>query len=127
MKKITIKNLTGDVIGVNEIESSKVDEFLNNIKINSPYGKSEYQREVSPRKELEDGKIIEAVYETIPAEYTVEIEDITSEIEKLTKIKQIEELELQITPRRLREAVLSQDFSFIESIEQQIQAIRQGL
>lgn len=82
MKKITIKNLLGDVIGVNEIESSKVDEFLNNIKINSPYGKSEYQREVSPREELEDGTIIEAVYETIPAEYTVEIEDITQEIEE---------------------------------------------
>lgn len=46
---------------------------------------------------------------------------------KEAKLKQIEELEAQITPRRMREAILSGDNSFIKSIEDQIQTIRQTM
>ena len=43
------------------------------------------------------------------------------------QIEQIEALEKLITPRRYREAILSGDHSFIESIESQIQAIRSSM
>ena len=43
------------------------------------------------------------------------------------KLAQIAELEAQVTPRRVREAVLSGDKSFIESIDAQIAAIRATL
>lgn len=69
-----------------------------------------------------------AVYQTIevPAEYSYEITDITAELEssKLVKLRQIEELEALVTPRRYREALLSGDHSFIESIEAQIEVLR---
>lgn len=42
-------------------------------------------------------------------------------------IKEIELLESTITPRRLREAILSGDTSFIESVEQQISTLRNSL
>lgn len=43
---------------------------------------------------------------------------------KGAKLAQIAALEAQVTPRRIREAVLSGDKSFIESIDAQITAIR---
>ena len=46
--------------------------------------------------------------------------------EDATKL-QIIALESQITPRRIREALLSGDHSFIESIEAQIAALRSQL
>lgn len=42
-------------------------------------------------------------------------------------LKQIADLEAQITPRRVREAVLSGDNSFIASIDSQIATLRLGL
>lgn len=39
-------------------------------------------------------------------------------------LNQIAELENQITPRRMREALVSGDFTFIENIENQIQTLR---
>lgn len=46
---------------------------------------------------------------------------------KEAKLAQIAELEAQVTNRRVREAVLSGDKSFIESIDAQIAAIRATL
>jgi hypothetical protein len=44
------------------------------------------------------------------------------------KIKgQIQNLENQITPRRIREAIVTQDYTFIEGIEEQIQTLRAQL
>lgn len=43
---------------------------------------------------------------------------------KEAKLAQIAELEAQITPRRIREAVISGDNSFIVNIDAQIAAIR---
>lgn len=63
----------------------------------------------------------------IPAEYTYEIIDISNELEKQAKLAQITQLESQITNRRLREAILTGDDSFIFDIEQQVQAIRSTL
>ena len=54
-------------------------------------------------------------------------QSLLSELSTPTKIEQIEALEKLITPRRYREAILSGDHSFIESIELQIQAIRSSM
>lgn len=43
---------------------------------------------------------------------------------KQAKLAQIAELEAQVTPRRIREAVISGDNSFIANIDAQIAAIR---
>lgn len=42
-------------------------------------------------------------------------------------LSQIAELEIQITPRRVREAILTNDFSFIEEKEKQIQQLREKI
>lgn len=41
--------------------------------------------------------------------------------------QQISELESQVTPRRWREALLTGDFTFIESVDTQIAALRAAL
>lgn len=46
---------------------------------------------------------------------------------KAEKLAHIAALEAQVTSRRIREAVLSGDYSFIQNIEQQIQIIRDSL
>lgn len=46
---------------------------------------------------------------------------------KVEKLAQIAALEAQVTPRRIREAVLSGDSSFIADIDAQIAAIRATL
>ena len=57
----------------------------------------------------------------VAEEKMVEMEEayqsLLSELTTPSKIEQIEALEKLITPRRYREAVLSGDYSFIESIE----------
>ena len=64
----------------------------------------------------------------VAEEKMIEMEEayqsLLSELTTPSKIEQIEALEKLITPRRYREAILSGDFSFIESIELQIRAIR---
>ena len=86
-------------------------------------------KEVIDEVEIITQEYVPAVYQTIhvPAEYSVELVDITSEIEQAEILRQIEELEKQITPRRYREAILSGDHSFIESVNNQIQALREQL
>lgn len=110
MKKIIIKNNSGIIIGENQKEDHELQEFLDKLNSgNSPYGKPEHQRELTPRQVIhhvaveargpilaEDGteispeilaqeafdEIIEATHELIPSEYLIEITDITSEIEQ---------------------------------------------
>ncbi len=49
MKKIIIKNQSGQIIGENELEDSKVQEFLDRINSgNSPYGKPEHSQVITP-------------------------------------------------------------------------------
>lgn len=100
MKKITIKNNSGEVIGVNTLNDSDVELFVNNLNIKSPYGKPEQkiiieaEKEISHPEQLEEKnelgeiikpyqpawtEIIPAVIETIPAEFSYEIEDITEQ------------------------------------------------
>lgn len=55
------------------------------------------------------------------------IPSIENDKQRQDKLDQIVALESSISPRRLREAVLSGDTSFIESIEQQILEIRNTL
>ena len=74
-------------------------------------------------------QIIPAVTRIVPA-YEVQVANYTKEIIE-NKEKDIKEaifmLESQITPRRVREAMLSGDFSFIQEINSQIEALRQQL
>ncbi len=46
---------------------------------------------------------------------------------KLPILEKILELECQVTPRRIREAILTGDISFIADIESQIQDLRKSL
>lgn len=46
---------------------------------------------------------------------------------KAATVQQISELESQVTPRRWREASLTGDFTFIESVDTQIAALRAAL
>ena len=48
-------------------------------------------------------------------------------IESRQKLIQIQELESQITPRRIREAIVTQDYTFIQGIETQITNLRNQL
>lgn len=63
-----------------------------------------------------------------PNNFIVEVVDITEELQieenEKQKLNEILELEKQITPRRVREALLSNDYTFIQSIENQIAALR---
>lgn len=143
MKRLNIYNTNNRIIAYRDFNNDQeLNEYISFIHVNNSWGKPEHQVLVSPEQtiqieavldeegnELEPARteIIEAVYETVPSEFTYEIVDITSEIEAENKKKQIAELEAQITPRRLREALLSGDTSFIDSVEQQIQAIRNNL
>jgi hypothetical protein len=55
--------------------------------------------------------------------YAIQNPPIPDSIKKITAIV---ELEVQITPRRLREALLTGDNSFIKNIEDQIAALRES-
>lgn len=65
----------------------------------------------------------------IPSEYEVEIVDISTEVEAQSIVNQIAELEAQITPRRMREALIGnvQALAFIEGIESEIELLRATL
>lgn len=74
MKKVIIKNKAGSVIGENEVEDEQA--FLEQLKISSPYGKPAHDEAVFDV----DGKtIIDTIHHK--AEYTVEVLDITAEVE----------------------------------------------
>lgn len=62
-------------------------------------------------------------YETIPAPYSFSIEANP----KAEKLAAIAALEAKVTPRRLREAILTGDHSFIDDIESKISDLRASL
>lgn len=127
-KKLIIKNQKNEVLQTCIFhEQETLDLFIRLLAEQCPWGKPEQIVLLYPEI-IEDGVVIqEAVYETIPAEYEIEIVDVSSQLERESKLKAIEELEAQITPRRIREAIISSDNSFIVNIENQIQQIRSSL
>lgn len=80
---------------------------------------------------ISEGKLISFDFTHIArptnAELLALIPSIQNDKQRQDKLDQIIALESSISPRRLREAVLSGDTSFIESIEQQILEIRNTL
>ena len=76
---------------------------------------------------IEGRAVIPANVEVVPCEYTYEILDNTIESNKEAIKKQIADLEAQITSRRVREAVLLNDHSFLQSIDDQIISLRAQL
>lgn len=78
-----------------------------------------------------DGQIVRWDFTNIPQPTAEELAAcealvVVADLKK-SKLAQIAELEAQLTPRRLREAVLSGDSSFISSIDSQIATIRATL
>lgn len=65
-----------------------------------------------------------AVYETIlvPSEYTVEITDMTEEIAKEAKLKEIEDLKATVTVEKLMEAVLTGNKDFLIAVDTEVKA-----
>ena len=141
-------NIIKDNVVIHSFEGESLEaihlqpEYLNRINhVPCPFGKAAYSyeelvseaipeiKEVIDEVEVVTQEYVPAVYQTIHvlAEYQEELVDITSEIEQAEISRQIEELEKQITPRRYREAILSGDNSFIESIETQVQVLREQL
>lgn len=137
MKKYTI-------IKDNQRLDSFIEESLQALELN-PSFKARVEHKVWGRRdELVETKVISeaildeegnelepTVVDTIvhPPEFTILEEDIQSEIEREEKLKQIEELEKQITPRRSREALLgdTEALAFILNIDSQIQSIRSSM
>lgn len=63
---------------------------------------------------------------TLPAGHQWVIDDSGPDSRSVT-LNAIAELEMKITPRRIREALVTGDKSFIESIEAQVAALRATL
>lgn len=95
LKRLTI-TMQNDAEVFRDFETlEELNIYLEEIKAGGNWGKWEYQEQVSPAV-YEDGEIVEeAVYETIPAEFSYEITDVRNPI-------------APISPRQLRLALLSQ-------------------
>jgi hypothetical protein len=79
MLKYTVKR--------NEITISEyTSDFANETYYEENWGKSEHTIELTPAIQNEDGTTTEATFEIIPSEYSVEILDITAEIEEKKRI-----------------------------------------
>lgn len=91
--KVTIKKPQGEYLQHCIFEDQQVqDDFLQMLYDTHVWGKPEHQAEVSPEVRNEQGEIVtEAIYETIPAEYVVEIEDITEQFNQEIINKEAEE------------------------------------
>ena len=78
-----------------------------------------------------DGQIFSWNFKNIPQPTEQDLIDAESQIIALearnATLKAITELEASVTPRRLREAVISGDKSFIEGVNAQIEELRKGL
>lgn len=79
MKKVTIKKVSDNsVLQIAKFEDDKtMDEWIEMLAVNHPWGKPEHQRKVD-----ENDMSLDAEMETVPSEYTIEIIDITAEIEQ---------------------------------------------
>lgn len=92
---------------------------------------SNKQHLLNPEKDLINiinNQIVVWNFENIPQPTEAELlaleAEVLSEQSRKEKIAQIVELEKQISPRMIREALLNSNNSAIEAIEAQIQAIR---
>lgn len=84
MKKVIIKNRQEEVLQTTYIDTQeKIDDFMEVLSKGEAWGKPEHQILISPPELNEAGEVIvEAIYETIPSAYLVEIEDVTEEFGK---------------------------------------------
>jgi hypothetical protein len=79
MKKFTVKR--------NEITISEyTSDFADETHYEENWGKPEHTIELAPAIQNEDGTITEAIFKIIPSEYSIEILDITAEIEEKERI-----------------------------------------
>lgn len=127
MFRITITMSHGASVTRECQDQNEVNEYLEYIKVNGNWGKGEHEIFHPAILDEEGNEITPSSVEVIPAEYTYVVEDISGEVAKKEKLKLIEELEKSITPRRLREAILSNDFTFINNVNTEIEALRNQL
>ena len=80
---------------------------------------------------ISEGVIVDWNFKNIPLPTEQELEaceaEILAEESKEAKLKQIADLEASLTPRRMREALLSGDHSLVQDVENKIQTIRETL
>ena len=95
-------------------QEPKFDEAGNPIKVKPIY----------ENVEVVVSEYVPAVYETIdvPSEYTVEIIDMTEELAKEAKLKEIEDLKATVTIEKLMEAVLTGNKSFLVAVDAEVKA-----
>ena len=140
MKKVNIIKDNIVVQFVKFEDEVQMQEWIDMLAVNHPWGKpahtittdvilveaKEQITELIDEVEVVVQEYAPAVYETIdvPSEYEVEIVDISDEIAKDAIRKQIAELEASITPRRMREAIMSGDYSWIENVDLEIEILR---
>lgn len=95
-------------------QEPKFDEAGNPIKTKPIY----------ENVEVVVSEYVPAVYEVIevPSEYTVEIIDMTEEIELEKKLKEIEDLKATVTIEKLMEAVLTGNKSFLVAVDAEVKA-----
>jgi hypothetical protein len=118
----------------------EVDAYLEECKLSQHWGIPSWEQvvpawvETIPEYTNENGElvpeqVIEHEQKVIQHKetYSIEVVDISKEVEKQKIIKQIEELEAMITPRRIREALLSKDYTVISRVEEQIAILRSQL
>lgn len=102
--------------------------YVEEMKASEHWGKSEKDILVQDETKDEQGNILTpAVYYRQQAEVEFIMEDVAVEYTRNDILKQISELEEQITARRIREAVLSGDNSFIQQIDTLIAELRAQL
>ena len=95
-------------------QEPKFDEAGNPIKTKPIY----------ENVEVVVSEYVPAVYEVIevPAEYTVEIIDMTEELAKEAKLKEIEELKATVTLEKLMDAILTGDKTFLVAVDAEVKA-----
>ena len=148
--KVTIKNAQGEYLQHVIFEDLSAQEaWLQMLHDTHAWGKPEYKVEISPEKVIEheaikakkevldeNGKVleaatkarkayvekVEAVYEIIPSEYIVQVEDMTEELAVQAKIKEIENLKSTVTIEKLMEAVLTGNKSFLIAVDTEVKA-----
>ena len=93
--------------------------------------KKELQDSESDSLNIVDGQIYSWNFKNIPCPTRDQLYDLVATVKsnnnKEAKLKQILELEAQITQRRIREAILTNDNSFIININNQIELLRGSL
>lgn len=83
MIKITIKNNQNEVVGKTIMKEEDVSAFLSQIASQATFGKPEHYNVVIPAHLVpESGERVEATLELIASEYSVEQEDVSSELEQ---------------------------------------------